>query len=222
MDWTVPSPISETPSPFFQKSSLPFVQTKLTIGQPGDKYEQEADSVADQVVQRLAQEETPGIQQQTEPTSIQAKCNDCEQEEQVQKKEEPEELPETAPEVQSKEIAEAPIAPPPELQTQTESPAITPPTAEPATISPVPVPADSSLTPSTHSLQAQAEPEAQEELQGEEEVVQSKPIFDSAADPPEEDTVQRACAECEQEELTYLSRTSTKIGGGIRPRLLLN
>jgi hypothetical protein len=38
------------PTPFFNKGGI---QTKLTIGQPGDKYEQEADVMADQVVQRL-------------------------------------------------------------------------------------------------------------------------------------------------------------------------
>ena len=35
-------------------------QAKLTIGQPGDSYEQEADSVAQQVMQRMAQ---PGNRQ---------------------------------------------------------------------------------------------------------------------------------------------------------------
>ena len=34
--------------PFF----TPFIQTKLTIGQPGDQYEQEADAMADKVVQQ--------------------------------------------------------------------------------------------------------------------------------------------------------------------------
>jgi len=50
--------------PFFSKSSThsAVVQPKLTIGQPGDQHEQEADHVADQVVQRL-----------TEPQPIQAK-----------------------------------------------------------------------------------------------------------------------------------------------------
>ena len=33
-----------------QKGSYPSIQAKLTIGQPGDKYEQEADSVADRVM----------------------------------------------------------------------------------------------------------------------------------------------------------------------------
>ena len=36
---------------------MPVVQAKLRIGAPNDKYEQEADSMADEVVQRLAQNE---------------------------------------------------------------------------------------------------------------------------------------------------------------------
>jgi hypothetical protein len=107
--------------PFF---SSPRIQTKLTIGQPGDKYEQEADHMADQVVQRLAEPNRPvgtgpesetrnskplsiqrksifesnaepsiqaKFQSSTAPTTplIQAKCDDCEQEEKLQKKEEP-------------------------------------------------------------------------------------------------------------------------------------
>ena len=39
---------------FFQPTTRPIIQTKLTVGQPNDKYEQEADTVADKVVQRLA------------------------------------------------------------------------------------------------------------------------------------------------------------------------
>ncbi len=34
-------------------SSQPAVQTKLTIGEPGDKYEQQADRVASQVVNQI-------------------------------------------------------------------------------------------------------------------------------------------------------------------------
>ena len=43
---------------FFQPATRPIIQTKLTIGQPNDKYEQEADTVADKVVQRLAKTDT--------------------------------------------------------------------------------------------------------------------------------------------------------------------
>ncbi|MFT5819265.1 MAG: hypothetical protein ACI8ZM_000488 [Crocinitomix sp.] len=47
------------------------VQSKLTIGQPNDKYEQEADSIADKVMLM------------PERGTIQRKCNGCEQEEDV-------------------------------------------------------------------------------------------------------------------------------------------
>lgn len=66
--------------PFFTKNQVqkkPFFttekpQAKLTVGQPGDKYEQEADSVADHVVNRLAQP-------QADAPVIQAQCP-CEDE----------------------------------------------------------------------------------------------------------------------------------------------
>jgi Domain of unknown function (DUF4157)/HNH/ENDO VII superfamily nuclease with conserved GHE residues len=97
--------------PFFAR---PTVQPKLRIGPPGDKYEQEADSVADRVVQRLAQTENgsqqplsaarPALQRkpifegeaapevQAKPLNghvlhvpqIQKKCTECEQEEDLQ------------------------------------------------------------------------------------------------------------------------------------------
>jgi len=57
---------------FFQKSSSPFIQPKLAIGQPNEKYEREADAVAQQVVSS------------SDPT-IQAKCAGCEKEEHLQK-----------------------------------------------------------------------------------------------------------------------------------------
>lgn len=52
------------------------VQTKLTIGQPNDKYEQEADRVADQVV-KASPSQNPAIQK---------KCTSCEKEETAQRK----------------------------------------------------------------------------------------------------------------------------------------
>lgn len=87
------------------------VQTKLTIGQPNDQYEQEADRVAKQVMS-MAPPATPNIQRQAEEKQeevqtkplaqtitsivqrqevlegdepIQAKCESCEEEEQVQR-----------------------------------------------------------------------------------------------------------------------------------------
>lgn len=43
------------------------LQPKLTVGQPGDKYEQEADSVAAQVVEQINMPQTQAVQQQAVP-----------------------------------------------------------------------------------------------------------------------------------------------------------
>ena len=61
-----------TSQPFFSPATI---QPKLTVGQPNDKYEQEADAMADKVM-RMPQN-TPAVQ---------TKCAGCEQEEQVQPK----------------------------------------------------------------------------------------------------------------------------------------
>ena len=50
------------------------IQPTLTIGKPNDKYEQEADRVADKVISMA------------EPSTVQKKCSSCAQEEQVQQK----------------------------------------------------------------------------------------------------------------------------------------
>jgi hypothetical protein len=85
-------------TPFFTKkeNTQPVIQPKLTIGEPNDKYEQEADTMADKVVQRLA---TPDVQTKGETTIqakpvathitplVQTKCAECEQEDKLQKKE---------------------------------------------------------------------------------------------------------------------------------------
>jgi hypothetical protein len=121
-------------SPFFAK---PFVQTKLRIGPPDDEYEQQADSVADQVVQRLAQNPAAdqpllnsslGVQRKAifesdaepevrtkpihsralNPPPLQRKCAECEHEEELQKKEEPGEERET---LRKKPVAAAPDPP---------------------------------------------------------------------------------------------------------------
>ncbi|WP_103069653.1 eCIS core domain-containing protein [Aquimarina sediminis] len=57
----------EAKKPFFSVSNGGAVQTKLSIGQPGDKYEKEADSMADTVVNKTAK---PDIQNK-EISSIQ-------------------------------------------------------------------------------------------------------------------------------------------------------
>jgi hypothetical protein len=90
-------------APFFSPRTI---QPKLTIGAPNDQYEQQADAVADQVVSKLNAPPTTSvpptpkgstIASQTSngsntPTlisnssNVQAKCDHCEQEEKVQKK----------------------------------------------------------------------------------------------------------------------------------------
>ncbi len=70
---------------FFQRkadSAKPApIQAKLTVGQPGDKYEQEADQVADKVVQRLATDK-PAPANESGNNLVQRKCDACEKEEQ--------------------------------------------------------------------------------------------------------------------------------------------
>lgn len=88
----------------------PFVQAKLTIGAPDDPYEREADQVAEQVVRRMSaptadkeqKDEPPTIQRL--PLSVQRKCAACEEEEKVQKTEEPESMEEK---IQRKPIFES-------------------------------------------------------------------------------------------------------------------
>ena len=58
--------------PFFNKT---IIQTNLKVGQPNDKYEQEADAVADKVVGQM-----------NAPATIQKKCATCEGEEEIQQK----------------------------------------------------------------------------------------------------------------------------------------
>ncbi|GBE93481.1 DUF4157 domain-containing protein [Nostoc cycadae] len=53
--------------PGYQPPPPPRIQMKLTIGEPGDKYEQEADRLAADVVQRINSPETPPVQPQPKP-----------------------------------------------------------------------------------------------------------------------------------------------------------
>jgi Domain of unknown function (DUF4157)/Putative peptidoglycan binding domain len=69
------------PTPFFGKAIL---QAKLTINEPNDPYEQEADAVADKVIQRKLQPVQLDSRYQ-----LQQKCDECETEDQLQRKEEP-------------------------------------------------------------------------------------------------------------------------------------
>lgn len=80
---------------FFSKSSEPTtsffspntIQPKLTIGQPNDKYEVEADAMADKVVQRLSESSNQNAHLSIASPSIQRKCSHCEEKEKLQRKE---------------------------------------------------------------------------------------------------------------------------------------
>ena len=103
---------------FFRKNQnkRPVIQPKLTIGQPNDKYEKEADAMADKVVQRLAMPDVltkkeTGVQ--TKPLAaiitpiVQTKCAACEQEEKLQKKDEEDLVQESPVGLQLKPIFES-------------------------------------------------------------------------------------------------------------------
>ena len=67
-------------SPFFSTGNSKqraTVQAKLRVGPANDKFEQEADSVADRVVQRMDSGEIGDA----EPEAIQTKCTECEEKE---------------------------------------------------------------------------------------------------------------------------------------------
>ncbi len=78
---------------FFSPSTP--IQTKLSVGEPGDHFEREADSVADAVVQRMATHSTGGS---TVP-SVQTKCAKCEHEERVHRQAEMNSTPEAGAEI---------------------------------------------------------------------------------------------------------------------------
>ncbi len=81
---------SRSGRPFFSKlnkstsrESDKFFSPNLTIGEPNDKYEKEADSMADHVV---------NSSNNASANAVQRKCEKCEEEEKVQKKKEEEEV----------------------------------------------------------------------------------------------------------------------------------
>jgi hypothetical protein len=85
------------------RSSVP-IQAKLTIGQPGDKYEQEADSMAAQVMQ-MPEQGISNITNSAKAQPIQRACTECQDEtkdeskseedgDRIQAKEQPGQLPE--------------------------------------------------------------------------------------------------------------------------------
>lgn len=91
---------TEDNSTFFSNRPVD-IQAKLTIGQPDDKYEHEADDLANNVVQAKTITEHPIDTKPNPSITIQAKCASCEKEE-LQKKEE-KQTEEELPQLQEKE-----------------------------------------------------------------------------------------------------------------------
>jgi hypothetical protein len=61
--------------------SFPAIQTKLTMGAPGDRYEVEADAMADRVVQRM---HAGSVRSDAVP-SLQGQCTECREAERIQR-----------------------------------------------------------------------------------------------------------------------------------------
>ena len=84
----------ETKKSFFSKSKKPFftaspVQTKLSVNQPNDPYEQEADAMADKVVQDFGSLSSGNISSpffSAQNNSLQRKCAECEKEDEEKKR----------------------------------------------------------------------------------------------------------------------------------------
>jgi Domain of unknown function (DUF4157) len=177
----------ESSNNFFAKKDKPFfnastIQTKLTVNQPNDKYEQEADDMADKVVQRLSAPEIMGVKETSKPSAqgvvplVQTKGAACDQEEKLQKKEEGEEKDLLKGELQKKPIFESNSEQPgykKDIQRKCAE-------CE------------------KEKLQKKEEDESEEST----ELIQSKPIFESNSEQRgDEKNIQRKCAECEKEKL---------------------
>jgi hypothetical protein len=68
-------------------SGLLFFQPKLTVNQPNDKYEQEADSMADRVMRMTNSTQNENTFFKSTPLTIQRKCQHCQDEEKLHRKE---------------------------------------------------------------------------------------------------------------------------------------
>jgi hypothetical protein len=96
------------------------IQSKLTIGQPGDKYEQEADRVAEQVIRMPNPQSKPGevVSNRTQISRIQRLCPECEKEVRRQPVEEEEEPLQRQPLEEEEELQMQPVEEEEELQRQ--------------------------------------------------------------------------------------------------------
>jgi hypothetical protein len=167
--------------PFFSKTPIVAgIQAKLTVNQPGDIYEKEADAMADKVVQRLsdpasiqAKSTFPG----TVTPFIQKKCAHCEEEEKLQKKEKEDE-----PNLLNGSLRRKPV-----FESNADLP-------------------DDEKGVQRKCAHCEEEEKLQKKEKGDEFNVLNgsllrKPVFESIAESPEDEKgIQRKCAECAKEE----------------------
>ncbi len=182
------------------------VQTRLSVGAPGDTYEKEADSMADKVVQRLS--EPHSVQAKAiAPVGaitplVQTKCAACEKEEQLQKKEEEQEPLRRKPifESEAKPFAEEHVqrkCAACEKEEHLQKKAILP-----QRVSYTPPVSGSGDT----TVQRCAACEKEEKLQKseedamQEEPLQRKPVFEDKLPGLQKLAIQRKCAACEAKE----------------------
>jgi hypothetical protein len=74
---TAPRKVARYQDAFFSPA---VIQPKLTVNEPGDVFEREADTVADQVMRSEQDEKDEVVQPKISPLSIQRKCAGCEEE----------------------------------------------------------------------------------------------------------------------------------------------
>lgn len=88
LDWSFSN---ITPGPFlprisFSSLSRPTIQCKLVVNQPGDRYEQEADRIAEQVMRMPDPGTSPPNASSAAAPLVQRKCSKCQEEEKLQRK----------------------------------------------------------------------------------------------------------------------------------------
>lgn len=204
-------------SSFGKPTAVPFFQPKLTVNQPGDPYEQEADSVADQVM-RMRNGDSPLIQRMTFTPigSIQRECLPCESEDgqasnYVMRSEEQEE------QMVQRDCLECQ-----EDTKKEESASIGPSTSaakeEQAELNPSTLPGQGEVMRATVApwspIQRMCAECAEEEVQRKEaeEEQESEAVQrmeqEATIDPREEEPVQRSCSTCGSEEGPFVQRAS--------------
>ena len=181
------------PRPPTGESASGTVQTKLTVNAPGDKHEQEADAMADQVVQRMsAPEEKDKVHKKAKPEEeekVQRMSAPEEEKDKVHKKAKPEEEEKvqrmSAPE-EEKDKVHKKSKPEEEEKVQRMS-----------------APEEEK-----DKVHKKSKPEEEEKVQRMSAPEEEKDKVHKKGKPEEEEPLQRKCAECEKEEGGQVQRQS--------------